>query len=232
MLPPCSQEDDKADIWCVWGNLLESNFCICLSFQHAQKEPTLQFESLTSFEALLETGIPNSKGNLKRNHQLRMLEGLQLLRESGFDRALAWCLNVSQGARLSCRHPQLKFHISVLNTFPVSARMELFGSQQLKCFGGYIVSTDLSVLYGSCIHGIIYSFVFRIARIQLCISKAVHPYSSIYVLCFCAFFCFSYLFCGHSCLVILLYLIYHLGDTSLLPLPGCPLATKKYLRGE
>lgn len=67
MLPPCSQGDDKAGVWWDWGSLLECNFCICLSFQHAQREPTLQFESLTSFEALLETGIPNSKGNLKRN---------------------------------------------------------------------------------------------------------------------------------------------------------------------
>ena len=35
MLPPCSQGDDKADVWWVWGNFLECNFCICLLFQHA-----------------------------------------------------------------------------------------------------------------------------------------------------------------------------------------------------
>ena len=115
-------------------------------------------------------------------------------------------------ARLSWRYPQLKFHISVLNTsFQWVLGWNYSGSQQLKCFGGCIVSTDLSVVYGSSIHGIVYSFVFRIARIQLCISTAFHPYSFICVLRFCASFLFLLPFWGFSCLVILLYLIYHLG---------------------
>lgn len=194
MLPPCSQGDDKADVWWVWGNLVECNFCICLSFQHAQKEPTLQFESLTSFEALLETVIPNS---IKRNHQLRMLEGLQLLRESGFDRALAWCLNVSQGARLSWRYPRLPFtSLSFSNTFPVSARMEQFASQQLKCFGGCIVSTDLSVLYGSCIHGIVYSLCFILRGYSSAYQQLFIPILKHLFCVFVHLFCLSYLFWG------------------------------------
>ena len=152
-------------------------------------------------------------------HQLRMLEGLQLLRESGFDRAVAWCLNLSQGARLSWRSPQLPFtSLSFSNTsFQWVLGWNYSGPsnwsvledvlfQRILVFfmvpvSRYLTGTPLSPTYP--VARLLDEGAFMVLSILLCF--ILRGYSSAYQqlfipilkYLFCVFvhlFCFSYLF--------------------------------------
>lgn len=106
----------------VWGNLFGVSFLYMFVVPTCTiQEPSLQFESLTSFEASLETGIPNSKRKVSREiTSFACWKAFNFYERVGLTVLLPGVSRVSQGYVFTCLSkvklevPPASFHIFVL----------------------------------------------------------------------------------------------------------------------